>query len=479
MLVPSFFAPLSSAAVDGVEAAKNVFMEATGDKDRPWRWRRRPGLVARWTNLHGPIRGAVELDGHCYALAGERAYELFEDYTATELGTVAPDTRISIPIINATQVGFVSGGKLYVYNRTTAAFAQVTDADLLDGGPILGIVHADTYAIVWFENSKTYRISALGDFTAWGSADAFERSLAPDRIVQIIADQKELKILGSQTGESHWHSGAASFPYEPVPNSLFKQGGAATGGGCLVGDSPYWVGKSDAGAGPVFRVRGGYIPEHISTHWVERRIQALELMSDAYSYSFEEGGHRFYQLTFPNAGVTLAFNESVPPEFAWSEWDYVDPLTGLSSAHLGRCHFYAFGKHFVGSRLDGTAFEQSLSFYDDNGAAIRCVRRFRGPLAEKKRIAISHAELDCLVGVGLTTGQGSDPKVAFRISRDGGQTWGNERLVGLGAIGQYGTKVRLNKCGDPPDPGWEIVITDPVLLGWSGFHVFPPEVRAA
>lgn len=479
MLVPGFFAPLSTAAPAGVDLQKNVYLERTGDTERPWKYVRRPGRVARVTGLHGPVRGGFELDGLCYLVAGERAYQLFEDWTTTELGTLAPDTRRAFVIGNGTagnQVAFVAGGKLYVWNSSTSTFAQVTDADL--PGDILGVVHTDTYAVAWFRNSRAYRISSLLDFTAWAGGDVAERSQYVDNIVEIIADQKELTILGSQTVETHWNSGAAAFPFEPVPNALSKQGAAALSGGCLVGDAPYWVGKSDAGAGPVFRVRGGYTPERISTHWVERRIQALALLSDADSYSYEEQGHRFYVLTFPNAGVTLAFDEAVPPEYGWSEWSYLNPSTGLEEADLARCHFFAFGKHLVGSRRDGTIYEQSLSVYDDAGDAIRASRRFRGPFNERKRVAIHQVRLDAQVGVGLTTGQGSNPQVMLRMSRDGGRTWGHERWKSLGAIGRYETQVRWNKCGDPRDPAWDLVVTDPVVIGWNGFYV-DPSPRAA
>lgn len=473
--VKGFIGPLSSAASPGVELLQNLYPELTGDKDRPWKLIRRPGLSVFASGLHGPVRGGVELDGECHVIAGQRWYSVAANGTATEIGTVAPDTRPAYMVSNGTagnQVAGISGGNLYVYNRSTGAFGIVSDTDL--PGDILGLAHTDTYLITWFRNSRAFRYSSLLDFTAWAGADVNERSQYLDNIVAVIADQTELTILGSQTNETWWNDGT---PFVPVPNALGQQGAAASGGACLVGDTPYWVGKSKEGMGPVFRVRGGYTPEKVSTHYIDRRIQALAVLSDAYAYGYEEHGHRFYVLTFPNADVTLGFDEAMPVEDAWHERTFFNVFTGQAEAHLGRCHFYAFGKHLIGSRKDGTIYEQSLAYRDDAGTPIRSTRRFRGPFNEGKAVFASQARLDCHVGVGLTSGQGSDPQVMFRKSRDGGKTWGNERWKSLGAIGAHGTQVTWNKVGYAKDPGWEVVVTDPVVTEWHDFHVLAEGAR--
>ena len=475
MRVQGFFAPLSTTMPDGVDTLKNLFRENTGDVDRPYRYVRRPGHLVysdgATNGLDGPVRGAVEKDGRCFVIGGTKFAELFDGGVVSVLGTVDPDTRPACMISNGTagnQVAGISGGKLYRYNTSTESYlGHVNDPDL--PADILGLVHSDTYAIVWFRNSRGFMISSLLDLSAWDSGDIAERSQYVDNIVSIVADQKELQILGSETQEQWWNSGNSSFPFEPVPNALSLQGSAATHGACLVGDSPYWVGKSPTGMGPIFRTRGGYTPERISTHWVERRIQALALLSDAYAYSYEEMGHRFYVLTFPNADVSLAFDEAVDPLVAWSEWSYHNPYSSQRESVLGRCHVFAFGKNLVGSRRDGTIYEQTLDAYDDAGDAIHATRRFFGPWKEGALLTIPEARLHAQVGVGLTTGQGADPQVMLRKSSNGGRTWGPELWRGLGAIGEYGTQVVWRRMGQAREPAWELTYTDPTVLGLNEF----------
>jgi hypothetical protein len=65
-------------------------------------------------------------------------------------------------------------------------------------------------------------------------------------------------------------------------------------------------------------------------------------------------------------------------------------------------------------------------------------------------------------GVGLTTGQGSDPQAMLQWSDDGGYTWSNEHWVDVGAKGQYSTRVKWNALGSSRDRVFRFVISDPV-----------------
>jgi hypothetical protein len=79
------------------------------------------------------------------------------------------------------------------------------------------------------------------------------------------------------------------------------------------------------------------------------------------------------------------------------------------------------------------------------------VKLFFGPL-----------QLDMETGLGLTTGQGSDPTVMLRWSDDGGHTWSNERMVSAGAIGAYKARVKFNRLGSGRDRVFEVSVSDPI-----------------
>jgi len=79
---------------------------------------------------------------------------------------------------------------------------------------------------------------------------------------------------------------------------------------------------------------------------------------------------------------------------------------------------------------------------------------------------LSRFELICQAGNGLSTGQGSDPQVMLRISRDGGQTWGQELLMGTGKIGEYRARAFVNRLGRSRNTVFELSSSDPVFTAW-------------
>jgi hypothetical protein len=71
-------------------------------------------------------------------------------------------------------------------------------------------------------------------------------------------------------------------------------------------------------------------------------------------------------------------------------------------------------------------------------------------------------QIDLQAGVGTTTGQGVNPQVMLRWSRDGGRTWSSEQWVSAGALGAYKTRALWNRLGRARDMVFEVVVSDPV-----------------
>jgi hypothetical protein len=86
-------------------------------------------------------------------------------------------------------------------------------------------------------------------------------------------------------------------------------------------------------------------------------------------------------------------------------------------------------------------------------------------------VTIHRVELICQAGNGLSTGQGSDPQVMFRISRDGGQTYGQELTMATGKIGEYQRRCFLNILGRSRNTVFELSSSDPCFNSWILFTV--------
>ena len=96
---------------------------------------------------------------------------------------------------------------------------------------------------------------------------------------------------------------------------------------------------------------------------------------------------------------------------------------------------------------------------------IRRLRRAPHVNNEHLRVFYRRFELDLERGQALASGQGSDPQVLLRLSRDGGQTWGEEIRMAAGAIGDYTTRVMARRLGQARDMVFEVVVSDPIA--WS------------
>ena len=53
----------------------------------------------------------------------------------------------------------------------------------------------------------------------------------------------------------------------------------------------------------------------------------------------------------------------------------------------------------------------------------------------------------------------------LRLSRDGGQTWGEEMRLSAGALGAYTQRVIARRLGHARDTVFEVVVSDPIA--WS------------
>jgi len=96
---------------------------------------------------------------------------------------------------------------------------------------------------------------------------------------------------------------------------------------------------------------------------------------------------------------------------------------------------------------------------------IRRLRRAPHVNHEHARVFFRTFELDLERGQGLARGQGSDPIVMLRLSRDGGQTWGEEMRLHAGALGAYTQRVIARRLGQARDTVFEVTVSDPIA--WS------------
>lgn len=94
---------------------------------------------------------------------------------------------------------------------------------------------------------------------------------------------------------------------------------------------------------------------------------------------------------------------------------------------------------------------------------VRRVRTFLLPTSPEGRwMFLRRLQILLQAGVGLTQGQGADPQVMIQVSRDGGQTWGPERWLRAGRVGEYDAQQIAFNIGRYRDGAVRVVVSDSV-----------------
>jgi len=201
----------------------------------------------------------------------------------------------------------------------------------------------------------------------------------------------------------------------------------------------------------------GYSVTQISTHAVTNSLLG-QVIKDAIGYTYQMEGHECYVLTFPTADITWVYDLATQ---LWHKWLSVDSYN-VYHRHRSNCSAVFQGQVCVGDYANGKIYTLSNSVYTEDGALIRRLRRCPHLTSDLNQIAFYKLQLQFQPGVGLSTGQGSDPQAMLRWSNDGGSTWSNEYWKSIGKIGKYTNRVIWRRLGNARDRVFEVVVTDPV-----------------
>jgi hypothetical protein len=356
------------------------------------------------------------------------------------------------------QLFLVSAGVGYCYDLETDVFAAV-----VDGATFAGFI--DSYFVTLDAGTSTLKVSESFDGFAWDPTQVYQRSRAGDKWLAMAVTSNEIWLIGSQTGEVWVGTGDADNRFTPYTPVFLETGIIATFTMTRVsGDAMMWVAQDKDGAGYVVRTNG-YHPEKVSTTAVDVSIQNLAVMADGYAFSYQQEGHTFYVITFPNDSITWVYDLST------GEWhrrgDWVPDLM-LYQAYRPSCHAFAFGfggsgVNLVGDRSTGVIATMEVSFgLDIDGTVIRRMRQCPHISDRDQEMTYDRLQMDMEVGLGLATGQGSDPTMMIQYSNNGGKTYGHELWRSAGRQGDYRIQVAWTRLGTCKDRVFRLVVSDPI-----------------
>lgn len=435
---------------------------------------RAPGLTLLANLGTGPIRGLWTYGSYGYAVSGTTLYQIDSNWTAVAKGTVIGSGPVSMAD-NGTQLFIAANPLGYIYNANTDVFQQITDPDFPGAGTV---GYIDGYFVFNEPGTQKIWVTSLLDGTA---VDPLEFSSAegnPDNVVAIFVDHREVWVFGSNSTEVWYDAGLLDFPLARIQGAFNELGCAAPYSVAKMDNQVYWLGKDARGQGIVYRA-AGYIGQRVSTHAIEWQMQEYADISDATGYTYQQDGHSFYVLNFPTADTTWVYDVATG---AWHE--RASFANGDFNRHRANSQMFFNATTVVGDYQNGKIYEFDLNVYADDGAPQKWLRSWRALPTGANNLArtIQHSlQLDCETGVGLNTGQGSDPQVMLRWSDDGGHTWSNEHWKSMGRIGRFGFRTiwrRLGATMKIRDRVYEASGTDPVRIYIMGAELLLSGTRA-
>jgi len=409
----------------------------------------------------------------------------------TALGTGSGGVgTYTVSVSSTVAVGVTMYGLNFsVLPSTDGAFSGANTVDIIDN-----------YFV--YNNPTTQQFGASDLLSPISPNTSFSlKDGAPDDLVALIVDHREIYLMGEISSEVWTDVGAVPFPFQRIPGTSTQHGIAAPFSISRLGNSFAYVSRNNRGQSQIMQMQG-YIPQRISTHAVENTL-ANQYVGDAISWTYQLEGHEVFVVTFPSLELTWAFDATTA---MWHKWLYTTDKNEYQR-HRGNCCAVFQGLVIVGDYENGKLYELDKTNYTDDGQNIRRLRRAPHLVTEFQRQYFDELQIQFQPGVGTTGISGvtqvdttntiylgdnytiaasetfsiepektyilatqqpvittttNNPQAMLRWSNDGGSTWSNEHWTSVGQLGKYTNRAIWRRLGTARDRIFEVSVSDPV-----------------
>lgn len=398
------------------------------------------GIASFATPGNGPLRGGCVVNDVPFVVSGTSLYRIISSGVATSLGTI-PNLDDVTMMGDGTNVVVVTDTDGYVYNGTSVA--QITDPDFPGADWVL---YFDGYAIIAEPGSGRIYIAGPLTPSSWNALDFTTAEGAPDDILWGVVDHRELFLFGRESTEVYYNSGNADFPFERVSSGFIEQGIMSKWAAGKIDNSVYFLGND----GIAYRL-DGYTPIRVSHHPFEQAVEGYTNKT-CRVFAWAEGGHKFVAFRFAEGCWLYDVSTQLWHERESHGYDY----------WRGKFTLNAFKSVLVADSESNKLGKLTADTFTEFGATMRTECTSAAVFDQNRTIEHAKLELCFETGVGLQSGQGSDPQVMLQFSDDGGRRWSSEKWRSLGAIGEYKQRVIWNRLGSSRDRVYRYAISDPV-----------------
>jgi hypothetical protein len=320
---------------------------------------------------------------------------------------------------------------------------QITDPDFRAASVVRFL---DNYMVFLEAGSARFFCADLASVTDFDSLDFATAEGAPDDLVGMEVDHRQVILFGEESVEIWENTGNAGFPFERAVNGFVEIGCFNGNTVAKVDNSVVWVANDYS-----VRILNGATPVRISQSAVEQFLSTVDV-TGIRAYSYSQDGHFFYVLCA--AAGCWVWDAST------REWHERNTYGTETYSWQFGCE--AHGRQYVGNYLSSVTGYFDQDTYTENGLTQRMAWTYQPVYGENRRALHRRLEIIMETGVGVVSGQGSDPEMMLDISDDGGKTWRSLPNKKIGAIGQYWKRVHWHALGSARQRVYRGAISDPI-----------------
>jgi len=426
----------------------------------------RPGLKRLVCPVAGEVRCMLKRGRTLYALVGGGFYEINLDTLAYSLiFTMSTTTGKAWIEKNAnSQILVVASNEGWVFNWTTNLFGVIADVDFPGA---ISLAFTQQYAVTVDPDSGRLRNCELNNFELWDGTAFVSAESAPDNLLSIIADHKEIVAFGEATAEIYRSTSDVDAVFQPLEGGFMEIGINAPASVAKVSSVVLFLDNSLQ-----VRMMEAYSPRIISNDALMFKICQMAKTDDAVGMAYTWRGHSFYLLTFPTANKTFAYDLTSSGLAGRDIWHEVRsyPVAG-ENRWRGQCVLQDGVNVYVGDYENGWIYTLDEATHTDNLEPLQRIWTCSEIVDSQQRRTMYHNELELEVEMGVATDAVEDPQVALTYSDDNGRTWSSELWNSLGRVGEYKNRARWFGLGSSKCRLYRFMVSDDVKLEVVGVYL--------
>jgi hypothetical protein len=410
-----------------------------------------PGIAAFGEAL-GPCRGWWEWQGAPWGVFGDGLYRFSADGSSFRFGSGIGGTLPVGMSDNGQQLCIVNGVFGWIYDSTNG-LQKITDTAFY---PARTVTFLDGYFVFDRRDTNQSFWSDLYNGLSYTGTSFLTAEAAPGEVVAVWQNLQFLYIFCTTHLELWYNAGSAgAVPFQRYAGAVIPYGTQAPYAIVLQDGALFFLAKD----GIIYRLEANQ-PRRISNHYIEGLVEAEGDVSHVEGFTYTIQGHKLIFWTFPNIQTTVCYDISTGK---WHNRNSVDADMNDLGRWRGRYALKYNNEILIGDAFDGRVGKVQWDTFEEYGLPMLGIIDTVTQHSDRLNVFCSRFELDIQAGVGLATGQGDNPQIMLRHSKDGGMTYGNNQTWrSMGLEGQYTKRLRWLQQGAARQHSWRLEVSDPV-----------------